>query len=312
MDAQGPPAKVLLYGEPSQFLERALSLIEGIEVSRAAEGAKVEPGYDVYILNGQLPDSLPEGNLLLMAPPSSLLLPVTGEEETLRITSQTADSLLLRFADLSTTSVASAVRMEPPEWMEVLASSGDVPVLAAGETDGRRVVAMAFSPESSDLPLQVAFPILIDNIIRYLGPEAAVAPQSSVMRGEPVQLPAGEVHKYVVRTPGGRDVEVETGVAGSVFTDTEQPGVYEVRAAGSDAIVSQFAVNAGSPNESRINISVDRPIATSGEAATPATESRGRERWWPLLAAALVVALLEWWVYSRSQLRGLGHRRATA
>ena len=36
--------------------------------------------------------------------------------------------------------------------------------------DGRRIVVLAFDLHQSDLPLQVAFPLLISNIIGYLAP----------------------------------------------------------------------------------------------------------------------------------------------
>jgi len=309
VDTQTAPTRVLLYGAESRFLERALALLPNVNVFDAKPGAAVEAGYDVYVINGPLPAQLPPtGNLLLLGPTNSALLPVSGTVKGLAVTSQNADNLLLRFVDLRSTSVASASRLAPPNWMETLASSGTVPLLTAGENNGRKVVALAFTPENSDLPLQVAFPVLVDNLLRHLQPPAA-AGVGSHRPGETVQLSPSTTQRTVV-APDGRRSPVAPGEAS--YASTTAPGVYEVRGEGGK-ILTRFAVNAGSANESRITARDGAPLATSGAAAGDAPQQTPRaERWWPLAAVALLVLLAEWWLYGRTQTRGLRGRRSMA
>ncbi len=305
VDSEGPPTRVLLAGEESRFLERALSLVGGLDVEKAPTGAAIKAGYDVYILNGELPSTLPQGNLLLLAPPDSPLLPVTGEEEGLAITKQSQDSLLLRFADLTQVSAGRAKRLSPPPWMEVLASSGDVPLLVAGEENGRRVAALAFAPEDSDLPLQVAFPILVDNLMRYLKPRGVTTVSGAVSPGAVVLVPpSAQRAPTIVRRPDGQSTQVVG--ASTTYADTAQPGMYEVHSG--DRLVSRFFVNAGSERESNVTAFAPTPLKQSGAVQGEAPRSAGRERWWPLVALALGVLLLEWWLYSRS-LRRAGRLR---
>lgn len=314
VDTGGPPVRVLLHGTASPFLERALSLLDGVEVFKSAAGAVVEPGYDVYILSGDLPEKLPSGNLLLLGPSNSSLLPVTGRAEGVTVSSQKDDNLLLRFVNLATTNIGKMVRLAPPDWMETLASAGDpsagagrpLPVLVAGENEGRRVAALAFEPEDSDLPLQVAFPVLIDNLMRYLRPQPGAVAQGALSPGEPVQLPAS-LGAVTVTAPDGKHARVDGGATGGAYTTTSLPGVYELR--GADGVVSRFAVNAGSQNESQITARNDALVRTEGAAASTPAASGGRERWWALLVVALVVLCFEWWWYNRSQARAWGVRR---
>lgn len=302
VDEETPPARVLLWGEESRFMERALSLVQGVTVERAAPGAAPQPGYDIYVLNGAMPAKLPSGGILLLAPPDSPLLPVRGEEEGLASTDQSADSPLLRYVDLSQASIARASKLVPPPWMEVIASSGDTPLLAAGDQPGgapggRKVVALAFAPEDSDLPLQVAFPILVDNLVRYLRPLGDAALQRTLGPGDLVAVPAtSPAAQTVVRGPFGRVTKL--GPADTTFGDTAAPGVYEVWTG--KQLSGRFAVTAGSERESNIAATSDAPLRQSADAArAEPTRSSGRERWWPLLALALGVLLLEWWLYNR-------------
>lgn len=302
--AQGAPTRVLLYGEESRFLERALSLLPDIEVFKSQPGAPLEADYDVYVIAGAVPTKLPEGNLLLLGPENSALLPVEGVEEGLAVTSQSTDNILLRFVDLRSISIARASRLSAPDWMEILASSGDLPLLVAGETEGRRVAALAFMPEESDLPLQVAFPLLVDNLVRYLQPSAQAGP-GAVRPGEPVRLPDAEGQLTMIM-PNGSHTIVPDGV--DTFADTRLPGVYEVLGAGESGVIARFAINAGSATESDITARVETPLVTEGSSSIASAQSAGVERWWPLAVLALVILFVEWWLYSRSQARA-GFRR---
>jgi hypothetical protein len=123
---------------------------------------------------------------------------------------------------------------------------------------------MAFEPRRSDLPLQVAFPILLANLTgELLG--GSTAPTEAVDPGTPVNLaiPAG-ASGLTVTAPDGSAAELVPGTADATdvtFAGTSQPGIYVATpklAPGSSAAPSS---SAGSG-------------ATAGPLATP-TGSRG-------------------------------------
>lgn len=65
------------------FLERALALKEGLYVVKASpEDALAAAGYDLYIYDGTLPETMPEtGAVLAVNPPSDVLAFQPGEEK---------------------------------------------------------------------------------------------------------------------------------------------------------------------------------------------------------------------------------------
>ena len=54
----------------------------------------------------------------------------------------------------------------------VIATVDGDPLLAAGRVNGRNLALLSFSLGESDLPLQVAFPLLISNLTDFLLPPA--------------------------------------------------------------------------------------------------------------------------------------------
>ena len=98
---------------------------------------------------------------------------------------------------------------------------------------GCRTAVLAFEPRRSDLPLQVAFPILLANLTgELLGGSAA--PRTRSLPGTPVTLPipAGATGVRVER-PDGTTVELAPGTAGGAsvtFCQTDLLGVYTVTA----------------------------------------------------------------------------------
>jgi hypothetical protein len=122
--------------------------------------------------------------------------------------------------------------MELPAWARaVIPGPGTSPLLYAGTLAGRPAAVMAFEPRRSDLPLQVAFPVLLANLAgELLGgsdtPADAVAPGSPVT----LQIPAGAKGVRVERPDGTADeLLAPTAESASVtFARTDLLGVYTV------------------------------------------------------------------------------------
>ena len=95
------------------------------------------------------------------------------------------DEPVLRFVDLSTTHIAEAIKLDDAG----LGTHGHpgaagAPLLYSGTRDGVDQAVLAFEPRRSDLPLQVAFPILLANLTgELLG--SSTAPTQAVDPGTP-------------------------------------------------------------------------------------------------------------------------------
>lgn len=303
-------ARVLLVSPGNLFLEQLLAALPGIRPFRALPAADgsfqlPEEPFDLYVLDGLLPTGLP-ANLLLVNPPPNDLVNVTGVfSNTQGI--RAADHPLVEFTDWSNVHVRQARRVEPPAWAEVLVESDGGPLLLAGADAGRRVAVLTFDLHDSDLPLQITFPVLFANLVPYLvhaQPAQALSQAGDagqlLQPGDPLQIPppAGST-VLEITTPSGQVHRLAAGEDGALFTRTDAPGIYSIAAPGASLPPSPVAVNLFSPAESDIQPAGAIQLGSSSIPAVTEAEAGQRELWPWLAGLALVVLLLEWWVYHR-------------
>ncbi len=151
-------------------------------------------------------------------------------------------------------------------------------------------MVMPFELRRSDLPLQLAFPILLANSIDWLAPPQGLSVPASVNPGEVVGLPTGAR----ITTPDGA---VSTS-DGRGFAATQSLGVYKVSLG---ELEGRFAVNFINSRESDVTPNPSLLIA-SGVAARVASGGgqTGQREIWPYVAAvSLILLLIEWWIYQR-------------
>ncbi len=298
----GGERRALVVSAGNLFLERAIATLPDVTAFRASPGAALpaEP-YDLYVFDGVLPDRFPEGPVLIIdPPPGNPLLTVSGAFSDTRI-SQVADHHLLTHVDFGQVQISEAQRVEMPDWPgthELVTAAGG-PLLLVGEPAGRRVAVLTFDLHRSDLPLLVAFPVLMANLVDWLRPGLPfdVGGQSSLHPGEPLTLHPASAGELRITRPDGTIWTADPGESPMVFAETEQLGLYQVELDGSPA--GQFAVNLLSLAESTLT---RQEAITLGRArVTPSGEEElGQRELWPwLAAAALAILLVEWWVYHR-------------
>jgi hypothetical protein len=229
--------QVLLVGEGDPYLETALSFLPNVDlwgVKPSEYGTITRPDeFDLIVFDATLPAALPRVPTLAIAPPrTSPVGTVTGTLEDPALGRPAPDEPLLRHVDLTTLHVAQATRLSLPAWARTVVptAAGD-PLLYTGARDGVATGVLAFEPRRSDLPLQVAFPILVSNLVGELV-GAAQAPTSAVVPGSLVSLPipSGATGLRVTR-PDGTTLDLAPAVTGGLtatFASTEQLGVYTV------------------------------------------------------------------------------------
>ena len=231
---------ILLVSDGDPYLETALSYLPNSElygVKPADYGPRSERtdgrAWDLVIFEGTVPATLPQTPILAIAPPrTSPLGIVTGKMTNPGIGTLDPAEPILRFVDLSTTHIAEAVRLTLPDWARtVIPGPRGAPLLYAGSRVGLPTAVLAFEPRRSDLPLQVAFPILVANLAgELLG--GSGTPADALAPGTPVSLtvPPGATSLIVTR-PDGATVDLVPGAAGGAsvtFSATESLGVYTV------------------------------------------------------------------------------------
>lgn len=228
--------RVLLVGAGDPYLETALSFLPsvelyGITLDKISADTHLEK-FDLIIYEGALPATLPPHAAILAIAPlaSSDLGEVVGTLTDPGIGTTSPDEPIMKFVDLSSVHVGKASRLVQPTWARVvIPGPAGSPLLYVGERNGQRSAVLAFLPRNSDLPLQVAFPVLMANLTgELLGGSAA--PTEAVAPGDPVTIPvpAGATSVVVTR-PDGSTVELVPATSGAptvAFSQTDQLGVY--------------------------------------------------------------------------------------
>ncbi|MBE7471692.1 MAG: hypothetical protein DPW09_40035 [Anaerolineae bacterium] len=280
---------------------------------------------NLYIFDSYIPDSLPPGNLLFIAPPASVpgLFEVLGQATNPTLQPTQTDQPLLQNVDLSTTQILTTTVLSPTTWGRIIISAAlqpsnpptlqpsnlpSLPLLLAGETEGRRIAILAFSLQQSDLPLRPAFPILVANLLNYLSPGAGVLVPPLLGVGESVSVSVPtQVERLRLMTPDGAETLL-TPAAGRVsLPPVTQLGLYTLTSESTDGEVAltRFAVNFFNPLESSIAPQAELNLVTppAETNALPASLPPAHQEWWrPLALAALILLVIEWLVYQRSML----------
>ncbi len=303
-----PTSNVLLVSAGNGFLEKSLSLLPGLKLFKSTPDAYAPSAeFSLTVLDANMPKNLPSGNLLIFAPPDSPLVPVSGTLAYPVIGQVDVNDPLLKFVDLSKVNIAQAQRILTPSWarVPVRSASGD-PLILAGETGGRRVAVVAFDLHQSDLPLQVAFPILISNLVEWLQPPTSVDVPPKLSAGDPISIrPLPEADQIVVTPPGSGGATTTLKPSSSVsFAGTDTLGVYTVQQMAKGKPLGDpehFAVNLFSRDKSNITPRPDLAFTGTGPAQ-PAGQPAARplEIWPWLLLASLAILALEWWTYNRA------------
>jgi hypothetical protein len=227
--------RVLLVAEGDPYLETALSYLPSTELYGVTP-AKYGPDthaelFDLIIFEGFLPATLPRAAILAIAPPAtSDLGEVAGSLTDPGIGTPSSDEPILKFVDLSSVHIGKATKFVQPAWARtVIAGPAGSPLLYVGEREGQRAGVLAFLPRNSDLPLQVAFPVLMANLTGELM-GGSTAPTEAIAPGDPVTIPvpAGATSMVVTR-PDGSSVELAPATAGAAsvaFSQTDLLGMY--------------------------------------------------------------------------------------
>jgi hypothetical protein len=274
--------------------------------------------YDLYVFDGWQPAALPaEGDLLIINPTvSTPLFDVGGLTENIGTIRVETNDPRMAFVDFDNVSLLRFKEVSAP-WADALIAADGGALLLAGEVDGRQIAILTFDLRDSDLPLQIAFPVLMSALLDWFAPPSLLevgedgGAQTAFQPGASVglQAPPG-ADALRVTLPDGMVRAVPPNAP--IFADMAQPGLYRVEAFDLDTPMASadFAVNLFDAGESAI---APRAELTLGAVIIPQTaeEAVGQREFWSLLALlALAVLLLEWWVYHRRSRVIFRERRA--
>lgn len=282
-----PPPRVLVVGEHDRALSEALWAVGASVRPGETPDAQTIASSDVVVLNRTPPFELPPGNYLLLGT-TAANLPITadGAVRAPQVLRWSQAHPVLRYVDLHDLTIASALALRP-RGGEVLAE-GEVPLIWAYDGAGIRAIVLGFGLQESDLPLQIAFPILLRNALAWL-----VGTGGAYEAGDPLVVPAGSQLEAMLDGPEGSSTVLRARGGRFVVPVLERAGLYTLRFGGH---TRRIAVN---PAPSEFEITPIHPAAERTLSGPSQRTERPVELARALLVAVLVLLLLEWALWLR-------------
>ena len=291
-----PPARVLYVGEGNPYLSNLLRFFANIELTSTPhwqdEMAHREPGFDLFIFDRVSAPVLSAGNAVYIDTlAANLPLRSRGKIDHPRLLAPLTQHAITSDLNLRDLRIQEARRVVVTGKATVLAAAAEGPLLVAAESGNFRSFYIGFDLMASDLPLRVAFPVLMHNLLDWFQPQKLEFPAQSIQAGAPfeLRLPHGDA-KLEITLPSGRQ-EVFPAPAGAVnFTDTVRSGLYHYKSATRDG---RFAVNLFDESESDISPRFDWADVTRQSEKNIRAAETGYFLWPLLLGLALCLLAVE-------------------
>jgi hypothetical protein len=313
-----PPPKTLSAllvtgGNPALHSALKACPLANLDVMSPAEFDKLDHAagtatqrYDVIVLDNGAPAKLPRGRFLVFGRPPPASGVTAGEEiKNQVIVDWRSRHPVLQFVNLTNLFAAKCYKMSLPADAVLLAEFNDAPAMALVRRPGSVFLLVGFDCMETNWPFEPGFVMFCYNAVTFLGMEVALDQPSSLRVNQAISLeglPAGALAK--ISGPNFKDVEIPADPSGAVrFPGTSRAGVYTVAPAASrdpntPASPARFAVNLLDARESRIEPA--EALALAGlEIAAQESLAPGNQEVWPyLIALALALACMEWFVYN--------------
>jgi hypothetical protein len=208
---------------------------------------------------------------------------------------------LLRWVNLKDVnlSTSSVFRLEQGD--VALAAMLRQPLMVAREQPSpregvRRSIAIGFDVRRSDLPLRVAFPVLLMNALDWFAGDSAFE-ASSYQTGRTWRIPVLRAGNARLLLPSGEQVALPVHEDHALYYG-QKVGFYELSVAG--ARPTLLSANLSDATESAAR--VRRELRIAGEQLAPPETGRSaikRVLWPYLLLIAMLILCIEWWSYHR-------------
>jgi von Willebrand factor type A domain/Aerotolerance regulator N-terminal len=278
------------------------------EIKQLAQSGTI----DLFIYDQCSPEKMPDANTLFFGslPPDDQWSAgeLTGP---LFVIDVNRAHPMLQYVDLGTVRMVEGRPLTLPKGGTALVQtdSGILVGVAPREAYQDAVLGLALSKRvdgnsapNTDWPIKRSFPVFLLNALEYLGGAVSTAGSKTVKPGQPAILNvANRFNKIEIGQPGGNKSPIDrTGETQVIFTQTDELGFYETRPQGAENLLQIFTVNLFSEQESNIKVAEQVQIGTQAVVATSnQTEIVRVEYWRWLLALALVLLSVEWYLYNR-------------
>lgn len=252
---QRAPLPITLVTKGSLFLKSVLESMPLVELTITETAPEAAPKGGLLVLDRIIPEKLPRGRLLIVDPQNNADLMTVGETlEQPLVARVEKDSPLTQHIRLDNVLFPGAKQMTFTRPVEALIRDPlDSPMLARMKRPGGDLWILTCNLEQSDLPLRIAFPVLIKNAIEWFqGNEGQLRPV----------VPTGTLASFAI--PEDEQAEVKGEVKG-IDTSADTPSLTQGKEESSvdAANESAVAVESAAPTQLRRDLKVNSPSGKS-------------------------------------------------
>jgi Ca-activated chloride channel family protein len=296
---------VMFVSSGNYFLERLLEaypnfLVNKVEEIIPSSWQEQVMGHDIVIVDQMDFPATDIGNFLVIDSYSpSIPVVKTGQVDFPDIFDWDRRSPLMANVNLGGLTIEQASKLQADEVLRPVIESSQTGLMYTYEKEGMRAVFLGFDITRSDLPLKVAFPVMMSNIINWLNPNKLGFSTLQAKAGEPYDIYLHPNTKEIfTRAPKERAEKHQITSNPFIYTETDKVGVYTVS---EDTKRRYFTVNLVDESESDITVPVIEAETTDTAFSTIDTEQVPMQQpLWPFfLLLGVVMLMLEWYFWLR-------------
>jgi hypothetical protein len=311
--------KVLIVTPGNLFLQKVFEANPLVQITLQDHFPETWPTDAIIVLHGDVPPSLPPGDLFVIDPTTSCENWEIGPAlENPIVTDMNSESPLMTHVRLDNVLVPEAKKIEFKTDSVALASalSGD-PIYAQLQRPSGRVLVLNVNLERSDLAFRTTFPIMVTNSLGWFAGESGEL-RPSLPTGQTTELALDRKSLadtgLSLSSPDGTSFPVAIPIAEenapSDLLDANATvsvgpfpriGIWSVRSSADDSkkneTVADLAVNLANERETDLRPLEELIAQNNSNPRLAGTFSR--PFWFYLIATACVLTSLEWVLYQR-------------
>ena len=296
---------VLLVSKGNPFLEKLLAAYPNFKVNSVKEiipasWPEQAARHDIVIVDRMDFPETGRGNFLLIdAYSAGIPIVKIGRVSTPEVLSWNRDSPLMTDLNLSGLIIAESALLQADRNLQPVIESGRTGLMYAYENKGLRAVLLGFDISRSDLPLKVAFPVMMSNIFTWLNPHKLEFSVLQTRPGEAFDIYlSAQTDQFFTRAPFEKWEKHQVRINPFRYERTDRVGVYTIAENGKERY---FTVNLADESESDIK-SISRAKLLETRQALPAEKEISVQQsfWMPLILACCAVLMIEWYAWLKS------------
>lgn len=330
-----PIQRVYVYGVEDFFLLRVLQSQPNIELHFLLELPQSVPENGVLILHQDVPETVPAGKVFIVDPRNGCDLFEVGETlESPIVARESDDSPLMKFVHLKNLLIPGARQLTPKgveiqnelqssestgrqpgtSGRQVLAETPEAaPIYIQWTEANRDVLALTVDLKRSDLPLRMAFPIMVSQALIYFRGSGGEL-DKAYSTGESIRIPVKTTADFVILRSPDKETQrlpvehVETTQTTTVSLGMlpkcgpweileEKKSIDAESVPEPDRVLARIACNLVDENESNLRLAPEEFYRQSSDAASLRTGVR--PIWFWLALIALIFTTTEWFLYQR-------------